>query len=216
MHVKEAPPQYAKLLSRFGRNPYGQNIYRLIWAPSRMRIFGGYWDDVAKWEYRLTPKYGPTPQWALEVWRPSITYGSPEIWEAQTVAPDGYLSCGPFPAHGDFECLHKFSAKNADDGGILPEPGLILYLVQEQRLLRAFSESQRKAVYEDEAAKSERRQDADFDDMWKEAQLSRSGLSMGAAGAFNKQQEIDDYARRIERAQAFVDARRFRPGFKQQ
>jgi len=93
---------------------------------------------------------------------------------------------------------------------------LILYLVQEQRLLRAFSESQRKAVYEDEAAKSERRQDADFDDMWKEAQLSRSGLSMGAAGAFNKQQEIDDYARRIERAQAFVDARRFRPGFKQQ
>jgi len=216
MKVKEAPPHYAKLLERFGRNPYGQNIYRLIWAPSRMRIFGGYWNDTGKREYRLVQKYGPTPQWALEVWRPATIYFSPEIWNRQTVSADGFLTCGPFPVHGEYECLNKFSAKNADDGGILPEPGLVLYLVMEQRLLRAFSESQRKAVYEDEAAKGERSQDADFDDMWKEAQLSRSGLSIGAAGAFNKQQEIDDYARRIERANAFVDARKFRQGFKQQ
>lgn len=204
------------MLERFGRNPYGQNVYRLIWAPSRMRIFGGYWDDTGKTEYRLVSKYGPTPQWALETWRPATVYAGPEIWERQTMSPDGYLTCGPFPAHGDFECLHKFSAKNADDGGILPEPGLILYLIQEQRLIRTFSEAQRKSVYEEQQLKAEQRQDADFDDMWKEAQLSRSGLSIGAAGAFNKQEEIDDYARRIERANAFVDARRFRPGFKQQ
>jgi len=132
------------------------------------------------------------------------------------MSPDGYLTCGPFPAHGDYECLHKFSAKNVDEGGILPEPGLLLYLIQEQRLLRTFSEAQRKSVYEDQQIKAEQREDSTFDDMWKEAQLSRPGLSIGAAGAFNKQEEIDDYARRIERAQAFVDARKFRPGFKQQ
>jgi len=181
-----------------------------------MRIFGGYWDDTGKTEYRLVQKYGPSPQWALELWRPPTIYGGPEIWERQTMSQDGFLTCGPFPAHGDYECLHKFSAKNADDGGILPEPGLILYLVMEQKLLRTFSEAQRKAVYEDEQVKAERRQDADFDDMWAEKQLSRPGLTLGAAGAFNKQQEIDDYARRIERANAFVDARRMRTGFRQQ
>ena len=216
MQVKEAPPHYAKLLERFGRTPYGQNVYRLIWAPSRTRIFGGYWDDTGKTEYRLVPKYGATPQWALETWRPPITYAGPEIWERQTMSPDGYLTCGPFPAHGDYECLHKFSAKNVDEGGILPEPGLLLYLIQEQRLLRTFSEAQRKSVYEDQQIKAEQREDSTFDDMWKEAQVSRPGLSIGAAGAFNKQEEIDDYARRIECAQAFVDARKFRPGFKQQ
>jgi|SRR5581483_3118727 len=216
MHLKEAPPQYAKMLERFGKNRYGQNLYRLIWAPSRMRIFGGYWDDIGKHEYRLVPKYGPTPQWALEVWRAPVIYGGPEIWERQTMSADGWLTCGPFPAHGDFECLNKFSAKNSDDGGILPEPGLILYLVMEQRLLRTFSEAHRKSVYEDEAHRKEQRESANFDDMWTEAQLSRNGLSIGAGGAFNKQQEIDDYARRIERAQAYVDARRMRPGFRQQ
>jgi hypothetical protein len=216
MSVKQAPPQYAKMLERFGKNPYGENVFRLVWGPCRTRIFGGYWEDVSKHEYRLVSKYGPTPQWVLEYWRPSIVYGSPAIWNMQTVSADGYWQCGPFPAHGAFEALAKFSPKNASEYGILPEPGLLLYSVMEHRLGVLVSEAQRKRIYEDDAVRKEREQDVAFDEMWQEAQLSRPGLSIGAAGAFNKQAEIDDYARKIERANAFLDNRKFRPGFKQQ
>lgn len=213
MRVREAHQQ---LLGRFGKNPYGANSFRVVWGPSRTRIFGGYWDDVAKWEYRVVPKYGPNPQWIIERWQPATTYGSPFIWDQQTLLPDGFWACGPFPVHGDFECITKFSAKDAGDLGILPEPGLVLFAVREHLLTQMFSASQRKQAHEDAAMAKERKQDRDFDDIWAEAQLSRPGLSIGAGGAFNKQQEIDDYARRIERAHAFVNAQRFRAGFRQQ
>lgn len=205
------------MLERYGRTPYGENRYRVVWGPSRYRIMGGYWEDAAKNEYRLAPIYGPTAQWVLEHWRPAVIFGSPQIWDTQTTTPEGFWGCGPFPAHGDFIGLQKFSAKNArDDGGILPELALTAYAVMEHRLLQFISEADRQRTYTEEAMRKERAQDASFDDMWKEAQLSRPGLSIGAGGAFNKQQEIDDYARRIERANAFVDGREFRHGFKQQ
>ncbi len=216
MQVKEAPPIYRQLLSKFGKNSYGQNCFRLIWEPSRMRIFGGYWDDLGKWEYRLVQKYGTAKKWILERWRPAVVYGSPELWEQQTGSADGWLTCGPFPVHGDFECISKFAANNPAEEGILPEPGLVLYTVMEHRLGQVIAESDRKRVYEDDALRKERESDQKFDDMWAEAQLTRPGLTLGAGGAFNKQQEIDDYARRIEKANAYVNARRFAPGFRQQ
>jgi hypothetical protein len=46
-------------------------------------------------------------------------------------------------------------------------------------------------------------------------QASREGLTIGRYGSVNKAQEIEDMARRIERVGAFLNARKFKPGFKQ-
>ena len=103
-----------------------------------------------------------------------------------------------------------------DIEGYVPlEPGLIELTARAVVMGKVNSYSDIRRILEDEELAKERYQDQQVDDMWAEAQLSRPGLSIGAGGAFNKQSEIDDYARRIERSKAFVDARRFRPGLKQ-
>lgn len=211
-----APLWAVRGLRKFGLNPYGQPNFRVVWGPSRWYIAGGYWADVGRSEYRKLPKYGLDPKWVLERWRPASVYGNPWSWEHDTVTPDGFLGVGPFPVHGEYENVTTFSTEKGEQGYVPLEPGLVELTARLCWMGRIATYSDLKRMHEDEELRKEREQDGNFDAMWEEKQLSRPGLTIGAAGAFNKQQEIDDYARRIERAGAFVDARRFKAGFRQQ
>lgn len=51
-------------LAQFGTNPYGQEIYRVVYAPTRMYLVGGRWIDREQGkivrtvdEYRWIPRY---------------------------------------------------------------------------------------------------------------------------------------------------------------
>jgi len=81
---------------------------------------------------------------------------------------------------------------------------------------RTMTYGELKREMEDAALAKEAQHDKNFDEMWDDRQLTRPGLSLGAGGAFNKEAAIEDYARKIERSHAFVDARCFRPGLHQQ
>lgn len=222
MRLIYAPEYATEGLKKFGKNRYGQWEFRCIWGPSRSRIMGGFWADTGKSEYRRVPKYGVQPRWILERWRSSAIYGTPQNWDREYVTPDGFYAVGPYPSHGEFESVEVFQAKD-DYGkpikgwaGYVPiEPGLIELTARAVWMGRINTYSDIRIALRDEELAKERRQDQNFDEMWKEKQLSRSGLSIGAGGAFNKQQEIDDYARRLERAQAWIRRDRFRPGFAQ-
>jgi hypothetical protein len=213
--MKLAPQWAQEPLKKFGLNPYGQPNFRVVWGPSRQKLIGGFWEDNGHHEYRRTVKYSLDPKWVLERWRPASIYGDPKTWETQTTTPDGFFGIGPFPAHGEYESVQAFSTGRGISGYVPLEPGLIEITARAVVMGRINSYSDIRTVLETEELAKDRAHDQKIDDIWAEAQLSRPGLSIGPGGAFNKQAEIDDYARRIERSKAYVNARKFKPGLKQ-
>lgn len=221
MRLVQAPEWATAGLEKFGRNPYGERNFRVVWAPSRTRIIGGKWDDNGKHEYRRLPKYGKQPRWILERWRPASMYGSPERWETDFITPDGFYAVGPYPRHGEYESCEVFQAKDQYGrpikgwGGFVPlEAGLVELTARAVWMGRIGTYSDIRIRLRDEELEKERRQDMTFDEMWKERQASREGLTLGYGNGFvNKQQEIDDYVRKLERRKLWINRNRFTPGF---
>jgi hypothetical protein len=212
---KLAPAWAQEVLERFGRNPYGEPNFRVIWRPSRVMLIGGYWQDNGKHEYRVRRKYGLDPKWCLERWRPAGIYGTPFSWEMNHTTADGFFAIGPFPAHGEYESCEVFSTGVGLAGYVPLEPGLITLTAQAVLMGRIRSYSDIRIALRDEEIRKEQKQDEEFDEMWKERQLTRSGATMGAGGFFNKQNEIDNYVRKLERRKLFVPKSEFTPGFQQ-
>jgi hypothetical protein len=217
-----APSHQTVGLEKFGLNPYGQPNFRVVWAPSRTRIIGGFWEDTAQHEYRRKPKYGVSPRWILERWRPAAMYGTPEAWEREYITPDGFYAVGPFPVHGEYESCEVFQAKDEQGkavkgwAGFVPlEPGLVELTARAVWMGRINSYSDIRIAVRDEELRKERESDRRFDQNWDEKQTLHDGLSIGRYGFVNRAAEIDDMARRIERVGAYVRGDRFRKGFKQ-
>ena len=212
--LKLAPAWATVGLLKFGTNPYGVLQFRVSWLPSVTRIIGGYWDDNGKSEYRRVPKYGLDAKWGLERWRPPSIYGTPALWDSQTSTPDGFFAIGPFPAHGEFELCERFSTQYGPAGYVPLEPGLIELTARAVWMGRINTYSDLRRIHEDEELAKERAQDQKFDELWRERQTVHSGLTMGYGKGFvNKDAEIEEYERRIQKAQAYATA--FRPGFRQ-
>lgn len=117
-------------LRSFGVNPYGENLWRVVWGPSRKYIVGGAWQDrygeipldselIAKdghdssfvrevIEYRWIPKYPET--WVLEKWLSPLQYaGTPAQWAmTQADATAKCMTLGPYPARGEYEACYAF------------------------------------------------------------------------------------------------------------
>jgi hypothetical protein len=211
-----APSWATKCLEQFGQNRAGLPNFRCIWGPSRTYIVGGFWQDTGRSEYRRRLRYGTDPKWILERWRPPQTYGLPEMWEANQVTPDGFYTVGPFPAQGDYECVIKFSVEKGMSGYVPLEPGMVETAARLCWMGRVENYSDLRRLHEDELLQKERAQDEAFNLLWEERQHShKGGLAIGAHAKYNHQEEIDDYARRIERANAFVNADEFNSGFGQ-
>ena len=149
----------------------------------------------------------------MERWQPCLE--TPESWAGKTLSQEGLFSIGPYPAYGEYVSVEVFSTEKGLSGYVPLEPGLIELTARCVLMGKINTQADILIANRDAELAKEKAQDQEFDEMWNERQLTRDGLSIGAGGAFNKQQEIDDYARRIERSGAFVDGRRFQPGFKQ-
>jgi hypothetical protein len=104
-------------LERFGQNPYGQNIWRVVWGPTRLYLVGGRWTDREEGkitrqvdEYRWIPRYGDADGWVLEKWLSAVEFaGSKEAWDMQNLDPEtGLEQLGPYPVRGEYESAWKF------------------------------------------------------------------------------------------------------------
>lgn len=88
-------------MARFGQNPYGENLWRIVHAPSRRSLVHGQ---------GRKPKWLPTyPQagnaWVLEKWLSAyeFTKCTAETWNMSLTL------LGPYPERGEYELAHTFN-----------------------------------------------------------------------------------------------------------
>ncbi len=88
-------------MSRFGQNPFGENKWRIVHAPSRRSLVHGRGQK---------PKWLPTyPQagtcWVLEKWLSAyeFTKMTADMWNQSLTL------LGPYPSRGEYEHAHTFA-----------------------------------------------------------------------------------------------------------
>ncbi len=213
------PPSFvADILRKFGQNPYGENIYRLVWSESVFEVIGGMWEErvnplmgnavvrrgrmllesnpviCKKPGYKLVSKYpdfkGKEARWILEKWLPcSFTRA---MWDWRFLEPQSglYLS-GPYPEHGEFWC-----SKVITDRGKYQEPSadLIEYYT---RLIAAgdeYPEYAKREAREKRHATKQRDYDNMFDAIYDDAQLAggTTNLFQAVSGPKTNRKTVDD------------------------
>jgi hypothetical protein len=119
-------------LKHFGINTYSEPLFRVVWAPSRMRLIGGKHTErdskplsdrelkaagghdnsiVREWVgYRWYPMYPRKQCYVLEKWLSPFEYGgTKKTYEMQqTDAETGLLVSGPYPERGEYFLSHEF------------------------------------------------------------------------------------------------------------
>ena len=92
-------------MERFGKNPYGENLWRVVWAPSR-RVLAG--DDSGFHWVHAYRQAGPV--WILEKWVDPFTFCqmTREKWDREM------LVLGPYPSRGEYIQAHIFGVSVAD------------------------------------------------------------------------------------------------------
>lgn len=132
-------------MSRFGKTPYGDNLYRIVFRDSRRHLVGGRWPDGTS-GYHWVPKYRSIDApWIMERWRPeSLTKSQ---WDRDMVDPvSGWLLLGPYPSRGDYELVWEFD-KGVDSDSL----DRIVAFVENERGRRSFQDLRDRASGEYEA-----------------------------------------------------------------
>ncbi len=149
---KEQLRHHPTPMARFGQKPHGENLYRLIFAPSRRHLVYGEWPNgerKASWVKRY-PEIGEA--WILERWLTPFEYArcTPEEWN-QTLT-----ILGPYPDRGEYELCHKFDLVTPTDESI---PKLIALIEQSHKTTRrngrAFDNPDNTAACVDAAAREQ-------------------------------------------------------------
>ena len=101
-------------MSRFGTNPYGDNLYRIVFAPSRRHLVCGEWPDGSN-QAQYVKKYPAVgEQWIMERWLRAEDYAkcTKEFWDREM------LILGPWPERGEYELCHVFEACSPENASI--------------------------------------------------------------------------------------------------
>ena len=181
-------------------------------------MVGGYWEQTQEFTYKLAPKYGINEhKWVLEKWLPASQYGSPEWWDVQTSTNEGFFSCGPFPIHGDFECITIFSTGRGDSGFVPLNAGMLD--LQARLVYAGYGQSnyEIKTLILDEVAVKTSQEDVQFEANWEDQQYSHKGLTVGASGTYNPDLAFQTYMEKLLALgeNVFVASEDFNKGFAQ-
>src|SRR4249920_2040494 len=87
-------------MSRFGQNPFGENKWRIVWAPSRRSLVHG---AGMKPQWIVTHQHAGNA-WILEKWLSAyeFTKCTAEVWNMSLTL------LGPYPSRGEYELAHLF------------------------------------------------------------------------------------------------------------
>lgn len=96
-------------MARFGNNPHGEPLFRIIFAPSR-RNLAAMPGEAFQW----VPTYSLGNVWVLEKWLDAYAYSkcTRETWDSKMAA-----MLGPYPSRGEYQHAHTFTC-SIDDANI--------------------------------------------------------------------------------------------------
>lgn len=187
---REAPSYCRDILEKFGFNPYGEPIYRVVWSETQFETVGGIWEERAnplsgnsivrrgnmlmesnpvlckRAAYKQVSKYpdwkGKNGRWILEKWLPcSFT---PALWHWKFFnSESGLYTSGPYPEHGEYWC-----SKVIMDGVNYMEPNadVIEYYARQIQAGDEYSEHQKNAAFEERENRKRREWSNRVDDIF--------------------------------------------------
>lgn len=210
----EPPAWCHDLLKQYGQNPWGEDIFRVCWAPRRVTLYGGYWHDNGVFEYRYVPRYGKMKAWIMERWLPARHFATPQTWAAATVNGEGYLSNGAYPTYGLYISNQTFTATDHSYIPILPDDvRLTAQACYCNRVKKTWEI--RDAILTDEKVK-EYMSDHEFEKKWDETHGVRRGVSFSKDGVVqNTNAEIEAYKQKLAASGIMIPRDEFNPGFRQ-
>lgn len=104
-------------MGRFGLNPYGAPMWRIVYADSVKRLIGGRWPDGHE-EYRMTKAYtgpGAKGKWVLESWISAFEHTgcTPDEYRIKFQAPNCVttIQSEPYPFEGTYVERHIFAGE---------------------------------------------------------------------------------------------------------
>ena len=183
--TRPVPEYCSRILSRFGTNPYGEPIYRVVWGQSRAMevVTGGWWpvEDVV--EYRRI-KVGTTDKYIVQKWLPAETYGSPELFfSAYSNNLDHGLWSDPcYPSRGRYEHVYTFR----DFRPTVYEMNLIVMCLEQNKL---YSKHERLYAEEQKRLKEEKEKENKISDIINGEMISHMGTPYF-------QQKLDEFERK--------------------
>lgn len=215
---RTAPSYCHDILSKFGQNPYGDDIFRVVWSESQWETIGGVWEERANplagnsivrrgkmlfdsnpvickiSAYKHASKYpdfkGKSGRWILEKWLPCSF--SPELWHYKFFdPPSGLYLSGPYPEQGEYWC-----SKVLTDRGDYVEPtaDLIEYYARMIQAGDEYADHQKKEAYEEREKRKKREYDNRFDAIYGDAQLAGGTTNMfqAVSGPKTNRKTVDD------------------------
>lgn len=149
---------YPAPMGRFGQNPFGENLYRIVLAPSVARLIGGQWADGSRGYRWSVPLSYRGKGWILEAW--DWCRVSPREWESTVDPLSQWPVHGPYPAQGEYYLSWEF-----DQGVEADSLEKIIGAIERGRN-RNFEQIRQfhKAEYEAEERNRLREQDAEIRD----------------------------------------------------
>lgn len=193
----------------YGVNPLGEPLFRVVRAELRTSVIGGYWEDNGIFGFRIRPRYPGKRGFVLERWLSGRHYGSPSTWVEQTITPDGFLACGPYPANGVYECCCIFDR-------ILFRPDTLTTVLRNVYANRCRSVGDARAALAEAAQSEETELDRQFEEQWDASHGVRRGLSFTHEGVLqNSSSDIEEYKARLAASSVKLRKENFRKGFSQ-
>lgn len=144
-------------MAKYGKNPNGDNLYRIVFASSRLHLIYGTWSDASTGA-RYVPRYRALGDiWILERWLPPFEYAkmTRERWDREMTI------LGPWPDRGEYDLCHEFELSGPVDANI---EKLVSWIEEGRK--RRFVEHQDacRAEYDQETKDIENMQEAAFKD----------------------------------------------------
>lgn len=177
------PPAFCDAICRrYGLNRDGESVWRVRWCPDRVTLFGGYWDESGRFDYKRVRRYGSQKKWMLEKYVPAKDFGDPATWGGRTANTEGYLNQGPFPIEGTYICTHMFEEPLT--------PTLVYRTIQSVAYSHLLSTWQIADQMYQQAAEQEKESDERFDREWALIDNPRRGLTYASGRRVNEHDNV--------------------------
>jgi hypothetical protein len=165
---RPTPAWVTSHLVKFGYNPYGQPLFRVVWSEGRLEQV-----LLSSGEYGWQQRYPGAQRWMLEKWLPT-SYSRVE-WNTLFAAGAGdsdsslwgkcYL--GPYLEHGDYHCSYKLEYR----GEYMPlTVAVIEYYARLIEHGKEYTVAQNKFAVEQRLAREKRAWNTRFDAIFDDAQ----------------------------------------------